>query len=210
MGRVIPHAAVQNDSPAAPAKGGASSPRWILVADDDDLVRSLWTEVLTQAGYRTTEARTGRTALDLMRVVVPDLMILDLHMPDLCGDEVLRHLKRSAVLRELPVLIVSGFLDEAPQHGFGLNIVGQLSKPVRLSDLLGSVQSALDGRAQRSPVLPTPVVPPSLRLDVPTHVAESPARRITTFETGVRTNPSLTILKRLAKAFGVPLTELLK
>jgi CheY-like chemotaxis protein len=153
---MIPHAAVQSDSRAASAEDGASSPRWILIADDDDLVRSLWNEMLTQAGYRTVEARTGRTALDLMSVVVPDLMILDLHMPDLCGDEVLQHLKRSAVLRELPVLIVSGFLDEAPQDGFGLNIVGQLSKPVRLGDLLRSVQIALDRRAHRPAAPPSP------------------------------------------------------
>lgn len=58
-------------------------------------------------------------------------------------------------MRELPELIVSGFLDAAPHDGFGLNIVGRLPKPVRLGDLLRSVQIALDRRAHR------PAEPPS-------------------------------------------------
>jgi CheY-like chemotaxis protein len=148
---MISYAAGQSKSRAAAAEDRAAPARWILIADDDDLVRSLWSEMLTQAGYRTVEARTGRAALELMSVIVPDLMILDLHMPDLCGDEVLHHLNRSAVLRELPVLIVSGFLHETPHDGFGLTIVGQLAKPVRLGDLLHSVQTALNRRPAAPP-----------------------------------------------------------
>ena len=45
----MPYAAVQSNSRAAPAEDGAASPRWILIADDDDLIRSLWNEMLTQA-----------------------------------------------------------------------------------------------------------------------------------------------------------------
>src|SRR5215471_4838234 len=54
---------------------------WILIADDDDLVRKLWTEELTRIGHRAIEARTGRDALEIMETVVPDLVILDLRMP---------------------------------------------------------------------------------------------------------------------------------
>jgi CheY-like chemotaxis protein len=145
----------RDEGGAAPLVDITSSPRWIVIADDDDLVRGVWSDMLTRAGYRTIEARTGRAALDLMSVVVPDLVMLDLHMPDLCGEQVMEHLGRSPVLRSLPVLIVSGFLDEQPDNNFGLNIVGRLHKPVRLGDLLRSVQAAVDGQAH------PPAAPPS-------------------------------------------------
>jgi CheY-like chemotaxis protein len=125
-----------------------SASRWVLTADDDDLTRGIWTEVLTTAGYRAIEARSGEAALDLMGAVVPDLLILDLHLPGLSGAEVLQHLRQSPVLRDLPVLIVSGFLDTEPQDGFGLNIVGRLPKPVSVSLFLESVTRALAHRPE--------------------------------------------------------------
>jgi CheY-like chemotaxis protein len=121
----------------------AASPRWILIADDDDLVRALWAETLGGAGYRTIEARSGRVALDLIAAVVPDLIILDLCLPDLSGDEVLQYLRGSALLRSTPVVVVSGFLDSEPHDGFGLNIVGLLPKPIGLARLLDAVAGAL-------------------------------------------------------------------
>jgi DNA-binding response OmpR family regulator len=150
---VAPTSALSLLQRTAPPGDGASSPHWILIADDDDLVRGVLSDMLAQAGYRTIEARTGQGALDLMRVVVPDLIILDLRMPDLHGEQVMQHLGGSLVLRRLPVLIVSGFLDDEPPNSLGLNIVGRLPKPVRLRDLLHSVRTALDGRAH-SPAPP--------------------------------------------------------
>ena len=127
---------------------------WILIADDDDdLVRTLWAETLTQAGYRTVEARTGREAIELMRTVVPDLMILDLHMPELAGEAVLRHLQGWPVLPRIPVLIISGFLDEEEHDaGDGLNIVGRLAKPQPLASLVATVREAVQRSRPVKPV----------------------------------------------------------
>jgi CheY-like chemotaxis protein len=126
------------------ASAGAA-PKWILVADDDAAIRELWTAVLTRAGYRVLTARTGREALDLTRAVVPHLVILDLRMPEMSGPAFLKVLEGSPVLERIPVLIVSGFLEEdAPRASLGLlNIVGRLPKPVRPTDLLAAVQAAL-------------------------------------------------------------------
>jgi CheY-like chemotaxis protein len=126
-------------------------PKWILVADDDEVVRDLWTLVLTRAGYRVLTARNGREALDLMRDVIPDLIILDLHMPEMDGPTFLKVLEGAPVLQRMPVLIVSGFLeDESPRASLGLNIVGRLSKPLRQADLLAGVQAALAPATRRA------------------------------------------------------------
>jgi CheY-like chemotaxis protein len=120
-----------------------SIPKWILVADDDDLVRQLWTEALSEAGYRTVEARTGREAIDLMRTVAPDLMILDLRMPDLTGGAVLQSIQARPVLHRIPVLIISGFLEDEPAVDLKLNIVARLAKPISLARLREVVASTL-------------------------------------------------------------------
>jgi CheY-like chemotaxis protein len=81
-----------------------------------------------------------------MRAVVPDLMILDLRMPDLAGDAVLLHLQHTPILRRIPVLIVSGFLDDDRVGAdSGLNIVARLPKPITLTRLREAVAAALAG-----------------------------------------------------------------
>lgn len=123
----------------------SGSRKWVLVAEDDAAVRAVWWELLTAAGYRTLEARTGHDAIELMRVVVPDLVILDLRMPGLTGGEVMSYLHSSPVLQRIPVLVVSGFLDDEPSRQMlGLNIVGRLPKPVDAATLLATVHQALD------------------------------------------------------------------
>ena len=115
------------------------------MADDDPFIRDLWSEALTRAGYRTLPATTGREAIELMRTVVPDLAILDLRMPGLTGGDVLEYLHDSATLRRIPVLIISGFLEDEPaEAAAGLNLVGRLAKPVSLAGLLEAVRAALE------------------------------------------------------------------
>jgi two-component system, cell cycle response regulator DivK len=122
----------------------ATLPKRVLVVDDDRLVRELWVDVLTGAGYRTLQAENGHDAIELMRAAVPDLVLLDLRMPDLTGGEVLQYLQGSAVLRRIPVLIVSGFLsDEETRGSLGLNIVGRLPKPLPIRQLEEAVWAAL-------------------------------------------------------------------
>ena len=120
------------------------SPQWILVADQDRLVRELWCDVLTRAGYRTLQADSWPQALELMRIVIPHLVILDLHMTGFIGDGGLHH-----VLLQIPVLMVCSFLDDEPddaESGLGLNIVGRLQKPELPTALLAAVRAALADR----------------------------------------------------------------
>ncbi len=122
---------------------GVRSPKWILVADDDPVVRDMWADCLTRAGYRVLPADNGFEALGLMQAVVPDLMILDLRMPGLSGEDILKEIRGSALLKGIPVLIISGFLDDEYHFDDGLNIVARLPKPLRVGDLLDTVASAL-------------------------------------------------------------------
>lgn len=119
-------------------------PKWVLVADDDPLIRELWVAALGERGYRALAVSDGNALLDLIHAVVPDLVLLDLRMPEMSGSDFLRALQSSPVLQRIPVLIVSGFLeDEGPFDAKGLNIVGRLPKPLALPDLVAAVRAVL-------------------------------------------------------------------
>jgi DNA-binding response OmpR family regulator len=119
---------------------------WVLIAADDPLIREVWADALGHAGYRTVQAADGREALGLMTKVLPDLMILDLRMPGLSGNEVLQRVRERSDLARIPVLISSGFPDEPHASGQGLNIVGRLQKPQALAAMLDAVRAALGRR----------------------------------------------------------------
>lgn len=126
----------------------ASSPpaarKWVLVADDDAHVRQLWTRTLAQAGYAVIEARDGLETVSAMRFLLPDFVLLDLHMPHLTGQDVLASIRGSPIVGRIPVLVVSGHLANGPPlQDLGLNIVGRLPKPVDVADLLRAVRAAL-------------------------------------------------------------------
>jgi CheY-like chemotaxis protein len=139
----------------------ASSPAgrpWILIADDDPVLRALWVAVLGGAGYRTVEATTGREAVELMRTIVPNLVILDLRMPELTGQEVLAYVRSLPVVQEIPVLVVSGHLEETGSSGF--NVVDRLAKPLDASRFLQAVERALaSARQPPRPDLLPPAAP---------------------------------------------------
>jgi CheY-like chemotaxis protein len=122
-----------------------ASRRWILVAEDDPLVLQLWTDTLTKAGYRVLPASNGRDAFELMHAIVPHCIVLDLHMPELSGAALLKLFLGAPVLQHIPVIVVSGFLDEhadalrAPR----LHVVGCLEKPAPPAELVRAEEAAL-------------------------------------------------------------------
>jgi CheY-like chemotaxis protein len=124
----------------------------ILVADDDPIVRELWADALRQAGHRVVEASDGLEAVTAMRFLLPDLVVLDLRMPHLTGQEVLALVRASPVVGRVPVLVVSGHLAAESAGGdLGLRILDRLEKPVVVSELVARVRTALESETPRLP-----------------------------------------------------------
>jgi CheY-like chemotaxis protein len=124
------------------------------VADDDPNIRRLFVTLLREAGYRPIEATTGREALELMRLVAPELVVLDLRMPELTGQDVLNYIRTTYVIRQTPVLVVSGHLEDIDGLELGLNVVGRLQKPVDAMTLLQTVERALAAASPARPGTP--------------------------------------------------------
>ena len=81
--------------------------RKILIAEDDSGSRKLFAIVLGRGGYDIVEAATGLEAINLARVTQPDLIIMDIEMPGMSGDQVLKQIKADASIKHIPVIIVT-------------------------------------------------------------------------------------------------------
>jgi len=119
----------------------------ILVVDDDPRNRRLLEEYLLAAGYDVRLAPDGRTALALASERPPDLVLLDVMMPDLSGLEVCRQLKNDRRTRLCQVVLVTA-LDAAPHRVEGLDTGADdyIAKPVRREEFMAKVRSMLRAR----------------------------------------------------------------
>jgi CheY-like chemotaxis protein len=122
----------------------AAPPKWALVVDDDPAVRELWLEARRHAGYRALGSRDGAEALDMIRALVPDLILLDLLMPRMARDAFLEGLRHQGPFTQyIPVLLVSAYLGQVARFPIGVRVVGALEKPVSRAVLLKAVATAL-------------------------------------------------------------------
>ena len=114
----------------------------ILVADDDENIRLLLETELTLQGYRVISANTGLETLEKIRDKTPDLLILDIRMPDMHGLEVLEALRKEN--RKLPTIICTAYekmLDDYAVWASG--VAGYVTKPIDLNELRALVKKSL-------------------------------------------------------------------
>lgn len=118
----------------------------ILLADDSPLIHRHTVPILTEAGYEVVSAMDGAEALAVCRARPPDLLILDIEMPELDGYGVCGQVKNDPALGHVPVLICSS-LGEAHdlERGFDAGADDYLVKPVVPEELLTRVKQLLSG-----------------------------------------------------------------
>lgn len=125
-------------------ESAAAGPPLVLVVDDMADVRDVVAEYLEHHCYRVATAEDGFDALDKAFALCPDLILMDLSMPNLDGWEATRRLKRDPRTRHIPVIAFTGFalksyLEEARVAGCDLVV----TKPMRPSDLEAEVRRLL-------------------------------------------------------------------
>ena len=117
----------------------------VLVVDDDDDIRGLVTLKLHQAGFSTDTAEDGRAALDCVEAQQPDLIVLDLMMPEMSGYDVLRELRSRSETRLLPVLLLSAKSQPAGEGaGAELGSADFMLKPFQPRAMVERVRAMLD------------------------------------------------------------------
>ena len=117
------------------------SSRKILIIDDDPTVRELMRRQLERDGFEVHSASDGKEGITKARDIKPDLITLDILMPDLDGWSVLRALKADPEVSSIPVVMAS-ILDEK-NKGFSLGAADYLSKPLERERLIGSIRNLI-------------------------------------------------------------------
>ncbi len=113
----------------------------VLIVEDNELNMRLFNDLLEAFGYRTVKTRDGRQALPLAREHKPDLIVMDIQLPEISGLEVTKMLKEDPALKSIPVLAVTAFAmrgDEQKIRAGGCD--AYLSKPISVTTFLDTVR----------------------------------------------------------------------
>ena len=127
----------------------AASPVRILAVDDNEATRYMVSRMLRRAGFEVLEAKTGGEALALASEARPDLVILDVRLPDLSGIEVCRRLKSDRTTAGIPVLHLSASFTKGEDRAIGLEggADGYLTHPVEGPELTATINALLRARS---------------------------------------------------------------
>jgi two-component system KDP operon response regulator KdpE len=169
-----------------------------LIADDELAVRQQLRASLDFAGYRVIEAKSGKQAITLEADLRPDLMILDLGLPDMEGLEVIKAVRQSS---QLPILVLSaraGEADKIAALDAGAN--DYVGKPFNVGELLARLRVALRG-ASNVGLRPVRLRLGGIEIDLRNHAVSAGSRQ-------VRLTPiEMRLLKCLARRPGTVLSH---
>jgi len=122
----------------------------ILMVDDNPANLQVLTSMLKQSGWRPRPVTSGQLGLQAARKEPPDLILLDVNMPEMNGYEVCKQLKADARLADIPVIFVSALGETMDKvRGFSVGGVDYITKPFQLDEVKARVTTHLELRRQR-------------------------------------------------------------
>lgn len=183
----------------------------ILVVDDTQASLDLLTELLTQAGYTVRPAQDGRMALRSALARPPELILLDVRMPDMDGFEVCRHLKAEPSTRDIPVIFLSALRETTDKVlGFEVGAVDYIAKPYQPEEVLARVRTHVELRRLQSRLEERVAERTTQLFESETQLRESRARlqELAAFLQTVREEERTAIARELHDELGQALTAL--
>lgn len=116
----------------------------ILVVEDNDLNRKLFCDVLRSQGYVVEPCADGLDALDRARQFVPNLVIMDIQLPNVSGLDLIEAAKKDPVLRLVPILAVTAYAGKGDEDRIReAGAEGYLAKPVSIGPFMQAVRALL-------------------------------------------------------------------
>ena len=118
----------------------------VLIVEDNEKNMKLFRDVLQATGYRTLEATTGVRAIELATENTPDLVLMDIQLPDIDGIEALGRLRADDRTAAIPVLALTAQAMHGERERFlAAGFDGYVAKPVNVAQLIGMVRQQCDG-----------------------------------------------------------------
>jgi two-component system cell cycle response regulator DivK len=131
----------EDGPPSAKGGTGFSMQKTILIVEDNELNMKLFNDLLEAHGYKTVQTRSGVEAMGLAREHLPDLILMDIQLPEVSGLEVTRWLKEDEALRHIPVIAITAFAmkgDEEKIRQGGCE--AYLSKPISIVKFIETIR----------------------------------------------------------------------
>lgn len=118
----------------------------IYIVEDEHELREILTEALTHVGHRTRAAADGKQLLKLMEEETPDLILMDIGLPDMSGWDLRRKIQDNKATSHVPVIAVTGYGGPALEATAlkTLDFSDYLRKPYSLADLMNRIERVLD------------------------------------------------------------------
>ena len=119
---------------------GSAMSKTILIVEDNDLNMKLFNDLLQANGFDTVQTRDGRKAMDLALEHHPDLILMDIQLPEISGLEITKMIKENEKLKDIPVVAVTAFAmkgDEEKIRQGGCE--GYIAKPISVPDFLETI-----------------------------------------------------------------------
>jgi len=144
-------------------------PADVLIVEDEPDIRNLIVHHLTRDGFRCRTAGSGAEALARVRVVAPDLVVLDLMLPEMTGLEVCRRLRADPTTAGVPIIMLTAKTDEVDRIvGLEMGADDYVAKPFSPKELVARVRAVL--RRARPGEATRPLAAGTVRLDTSRHV----------------------------------------
>lgn len=127
----------------------AANEKCILIVEDNELNKKLFRDLLEANGYKTVHTADGMEVMDLARAEKPDLILMDIQLPEVSGLEVTGWLKKDDELKKIPIVALTAFAmkgDEEKILAGGCQ--GYLSKPISVASFLATVKKFLNEDSQ--------------------------------------------------------------
>lgn len=130
---------------------GSEQPVMVLLVEDNQMNKILVREILSLNGYGIIEADSGTAALKILSTQKPDIILMDLHLPEMDGVTATRIIKSDPSNRSIPVLALTasamkGEEDKILSHGFD----GYVAKPIEVKKLLAAIEAKLAKKAENA------------------------------------------------------------
>jgi len=120
-------------------------PKKIVIVEDEPDTAEMFAEMMRLSGHHVLKSYGGTPAIALISHELPDVVVLDVMMPDLSGLEVLRFIRRDPRLEQIPVIVVSAkSLPSDIKDGLDAGANAYLTKPVAFQDLNSAVRQVLE------------------------------------------------------------------
>ena len=116
----------------------------ILIAEDNAEIRALVSSILVEEGHKVSVAQNGQQALDMMLEDTPDVLLLDIMMPQMDGYTVLKEIKSSGIRESMKIMILTAKTSESDWvRGYKLGADSYVTKPFDIDELTGQIDELL-------------------------------------------------------------------